>query len=128
MESRFFQIKYSLIVFQNKPLLSFLLTQIVPCSLHATMAITRLLMKMLVEDSKDCPELERKLRELLEGPEIKLKLPKKNKKEMTLEEQIDKARFHRPEYLKVIEKQDILLSAYDTNSKKSKEQIQEVIT
>lgn len=82
------------------------------------MAITKKLLDLLIQDADEIPQLATEFRVQLE--KIGLTLPskmkiKKNGKEetLTLEKQIKKARFQRPEYLKILDNRESLLKALD---------------
>lgn len=102
--------------------------RVVPCVLHLTMAITKLLLNLLAKEANGNAKLAEELQQRLESNTIKIKLIKsKTNKTLTFLERVKRSRLQRPEYLRIISNQEYLLEALDVASKKSNDQIAEVI-
>lgn len=86
------------------------------------MAITHLLLNKLIQEANQNEELANELEKRLEEKPIHLKLPKKKEDEKIIfSERISNARIQRPECLRIIEHQDILMDVLDKLGKKVKE-------
>src|SRR5687768_3427243 len=99
MESWYYFSQINLLTLvQNVPIFDFPFEQIVPCFLHLQMAVTRLLLKLIGEETQGNPALTKELRERFD--KLKLKLPLHSKKDeeikLSFEQQLEKARFQRP--------------------------------
>jgi len=106
---------------RNLPLFTILLDHIVPCMLHCFMAIMRKLLELLVEEVYHRPELQAKFEAAF--TEVKLKLPKQEKKGKgvrTLVERVKKARFGRPDFLRILENRQLFLDCLAAGAKNNR--------
>lgn len=114
---------------KSEPVLQFVLEQVVPCFLHITMGLTRMLLNRLAEEADQNPKLAAELVQRLESKTIALKLvPEEKEKGKTrkFSKRLEKSRIQRPECLRIIEHQEYLLGALDLYSKGDKEHVTQV--
>lgn len=97
-----------------EPLFALPLTQIIPCNLHLTMSLVKMLRKHLVLNIRGFPEAAAELEKALKEIKIKVYKPKDSQKSMSLEERLKKTRFSRPNSLNLLKKYDIVLRCLDT--------------
>lgn len=96
---------------EGEPLLPIEITNTVPCMLHVTMAIIRLLLKLLVADTDTSKEFQDAMEEKLIGMGLTL-VDQDPENQKTLSERIKASRFQRPEYLKILDCQNDLLEVF----------------
>lgn len=93
---------------RNQPLFKVALDHIVPCMLHCFMGIMRKLLELLVEEVFHRRRLQQRFEEIFTS--LHLKLPKQEKKKArTLVERVKKARFGRPDFLRILENRKLFL-------------------
>lgn len=110
-----FGIKYA-------PLLPFPLQQVVPCMLHATSGLAKLLLRHLCKESDSNAPLAEAFRQEFAAMGVKLvPVETENKKIRTLSEQLKASRIQRPQYLAIIENHARLIEVYKQYSTRSTE-------
>ena len=95
-----------------EPLFALPLTQIIPCNLHLTMSIVKMLRKHLVMNIRGFPAAAEELEKALKEIGIKVYKPKDSQK-MSLEERLKKTRFSRPNSLNLLKNCEIVLRCLD---------------
>lgn len=88
---------------RGSPLFKITLDHIVPCMLHCFMAVMRKLLELLIEEAHHRPELQAALEDVFDSLHLRLP-PKKAKggKIRSLLLRVQKARFGRPDFLRIL--------------------------
>jgi hypothetical protein len=102
---------------KGSPLFPIPLTSVIPCHLHAAMALIRLLMNKLAKEANGNEQLAKALEQRLESDKIGITMYPEvrksdgNKKKLTFLERMQKTSLKRPELMKILVEQNYLLEA-----------------
>ncbi|KAL6045515.1 hypothetical protein QOT17_022743 [Balamuthia mandrillaris] len=105
---------------QDKPLLRILFNHVIPCQLHCFMGVMRKLVEQLAEYTHGKKKLGKEVEKCFVA--AKITLPKRNDKMKTLEQRVAKARFGRPDYIRILENQALFLKAVEKRARRRKSQ------
>lgn len=108
-----------LTLIKRPPLLPFAMQAIIPCMLHAVMALTKLMLRKLTAEADQIPEYATELREIIASLGLTLVVEKKGQPALSFSAQLKKSRFARPEYLIILENYEKIVDCWKKHTKKS---------
>lgn len=108
-------------ILQHAPLLGLMLDHVIPCMLHVCMGVCRVMLKRLVAETYNNPEMAAGFLKVMEEKcGVKLaKEVKKNGGTRTFADRVNDSRFGRPDLIHIVGKYEELMEVFTKHSRRT---------